>query len=266
MNTLAANNVSISRNGRPILRGATVSLTSGQLLSIVGPNGSGKSTLLRALAGLWHANEGEVLLNSQPIQNLSRKDVAQQIAFVPQDPMMDFSFTVTEIVAMGRYAHRGRFSRETANDRHAVESALERCDVVDLRNRLVTTLSGGERQRVLIARGLAVHPHFILLDEPTANLDVEHGLEVLELCSVLAKDGAAVAFATHDLNAVVRYASSVVLIREGKLMDVGNREQVLSRKNVEEVFRVRAELVATDQGHPVYVFHRRTENETGQPL
>lgn len=266
MNTLAANNVSISRNGRPILRGATVSLTSGQLLSIVGPNGSGKSTLLRTLAGLWLASEGDVLLNSRPIQSFSRKDIAKRIAFVPQDPMMDFSFTVAEIVGMGRYAHRGRFSRETADDRHAVESALERCDVANLRNRLVTTLSGGERQRVLIARGLAVHPDFILLDEPTANLDVEHGLEVLELCSALAKDGTAVAFATHDLNAVARYASFVVLVQSGRLIDVGEREKVLSRENVEEVFRVRTELVATDQGHPVYVFHRRTENQTGRQL
>lgn len=260
MNTLATKDASISRNGRHILRGATVSLSSGQLLSIVGPNGSGKSTLLRTLAGLWQASEGEVLLNSQPLNNFSRKEIAKRIAFVPQDPAMDFSFTVTEIVAMGRHPHRGRFSRETTNDRKAVENALERCDVVHLKDRAVTTLSGGERQRVLIARGLAVDPDFILLDEPTANLDVEHGLEVLELCSTLAKDGKAVAFATHDLNAVARYSTSVVLVQGGKLIDVGEREQVLSRENVEEVFRVRAELVATDQGHPVYVFHRRTEN------
>lgn len=260
MNTLATDNASISRNGRCILRSATVSLSSGQLLSIVGPNGSGKSTLLRTLAGLWHASEGEVLLNAQPLKTFSRKDVAKRIAFVPQEALMDFSFTVAEIVAMGRHPHRGRFSRESAIDREAVENALERCDVVHLRHRLVTTLSGGERQRVVIARGLAVDPEFILLDEPTANLDVEHGLEILELCSALAKDGKAVAFATHDLNAVARYASSVVLVQSGKLIDAGDREQVLSRKNVEEVFRVRAELVATDQGHPVYVFHRRTEN------
>lgn len=257
MNTLTANNATIIRNGRQILRDATVSLSSGQLLSIVGPNGSGKSTLLRTLAGLWHASAGDVLLNARSIGDYSRKDVAQRIAFVPQDPMMDFSFTVAEIVAMGRYPHRGRFSRESAADHSAIESALNRCDVAHLRNRPVTTLSGGERQRVLIARGLAVDPDFILLDEPTANLDVEHALEVLELCSTLASDGKAVAFATHDLNAVARYANSVVLVQGGKLIDAGNREQVLSRENVEEVFRVRAELISTDQGHPVYVFHRR---------
>lgn len=260
MNTLATKNASILRNGRCILRAATVSLTSGQLLSIVGPNGSGKSTLLRTLAGLWQAGEGEVLLNGQPIKTFSRRDVAKRIAFVPQEALMDFSFTVAEIVAMGRHPHRGRFSRESSSDREAVEDALERCDIAHLRDRLVTTLSGGERQRVVIARGLAVDPDFILLDEPTANLDVEHGLEILELCSALAKDGKAVAFATHDLNAVARYASSVVLVQGGELVDVGDREQVLSRKNVEEVFRVRAELVSTDQGHPVYVFHRRMES------
>jgi iron complex transport system ATP-binding protein len=257
MNTLATKNASISRNGRCILRDATVSLSSGQLLSIVGPNGSGKSTLLRTLAGLWQASEGEVLLNGQPLKAFSRKEAAKRIAFVPQEALMDFSFTVAEIVAMGRHPHRGRFSRENASDHDAVENALKRCDVVHLRHRLVTTLSGGERQRVVIARGLAVDPEFILLDEPTANLDVEHGLEILELCRALANDGKAVAFATHDLNAVARYARSVVLVQGGKLIDVGDREQVLSRKNVEEVFRVRAEMVATDEGHPVYVFHRR---------
>jgi iron complex transport system ATP-binding protein len=106
MNTLATTNASITRNGRHILHGATVTLTSGQLLSIVGPNGSGKSTLLRTLAGLWHASEGEVLLNSQPLADFSRKEIAKRIAFVPQDPAMDFSFSVTEIVAMGRHPHR----------------------------------------------------------------------------------------------------------------------------------------------------------------
>jgi iron complex transport system ATP-binding protein len=265
MNTLATKEASITRNGRCILRNATVALASGQLLAIVGPNGSGKSTLLRTLAGLWQASGGQVFLNSQPINTFSRKDIARRIAFVPQEPMMDFSFTVGEIVAMGRHPHRGRFSRETTRDRDAVENAMQRCDVVPLRNRLVTTLSGGERQRVLIARGLAVDPDFILLDEPTANLDVEHALEVLELCSALAKDGKAVAFATHDLNAVARYASAVVLVQSGKLIDVGDREQVLSRQNVEDVFRVRAELVSTDQGHPVYVFHRRMENPQQRP-
>ncbi len=231
---------------------------------MVGPNGGGKSTLLRALAGIWPVAAGAVWLDGKPITQVSAQGGrAPHRAMFRRSSALDFAFTVEQIVAMGRYPHRGRFSRETEQDRRAIELSLERCDIVHLRRRPVNTLSGGEHQRVLIARSLAVEPQFILLDEPTANLDVEHSLEILELCRVLARGGQSVVLATHDLNAVARYASSVVLIQAGHLTDCGSDQQILDPRSLEKVFGIRAELLSTTDGQPVYVFHRGA-NELGK--
>lgn len=257
MSVLEAREASVSRGPRLILKQASLSLGQGELVALVGPNGSGKSTLLRALAGLWASSpRGAVLLDGRPIAGIPRREIARRIAFVSQDAAIDFAFTVEEIVRMGRYPHRGRFTRESGADRDAVRLAIARCDIGHLAAREANTLSGGERQRVLIARSLAANPEFILLDEPTSNLDVEHSLDVLDLCRALAADGHVIVLATHDLNAVVRYASKVVLIHEGQIVASGSRDDVLSERALEQVFHVRADAVSDGDGQPVYVFHR----------
>lgn len=259
MTILEARKASIERGGRQILTEASLWVAPGELKAIVGPNGGGKSTLLRVLAGLWTPSSGGVLLDGYPLASRPRNEIARAISYVPQNERISFEFTVEDVVAMGRYPHRGRFSRESANDRRIVAAAMDRCDVARLRDRAASTLSGGEHQRVLIARSLAVESQFILLDEPTANLDLEHSLDVLELCRQLAKEGKAVLLATHDLNAVARYASEVVLIDGGRIVGSGEREQVLSPENLEQTFGVQTELLASRDGHPVYVFHQRKD-------
>jgi iron complex transport system ATP-binding protein len=259
MKSLRINELVVQRGGRAILNGISLCLEPGELLAIVGPNGSGKSSLLRALAGLWQPSAGEVLLDQKSLTRYSRRELARHISFVPQDTRIGFAFTVEELVSMGRYPHRGRFAREDARDRAAVQSAMSRCDVLYLASRYANSLSDGERQRVWIARTLAVDPDFILLDEPTSNLDVEHSLAVLELCSALAKSGKAVAVTTHDLNAVARYATVVVLLHEGKLVAHGRGEQVLTPAALESVFGVSTELLSSRTGQPVYLFHRREQ-------
>jgi iron complex transport system ATP-binding protein len=256
MSSLEAKGIAVQREGRRILNDVSWQLAPGQLQAVVGPNGSGKSTLLRAMSGLWPVSEGSILLDGQPLGRLARRAISRRISFVPQETRMDFAFTVQEIVAMGRHPHRGRFARETANDHQAVDTALERCDITHLSERLVNTLSGGERQRVLIARSLAVEPEFILLDEPTASLDVEHTLEILDLCRALAEAGHCVVLATHDLNAVARYAANVALVNGGKLVDSGGRDHVLTPERLQQVFGIRAEVLSTSDGQPAYVFHR----------
>ena len=170
---------------------------------------------------------------------------------------MGFAFTVEEIVAMGRHPRRGRFDRATSDDRRAIEAAMESCDIVNLRDRFVTTLSGGERQRVAIARSLAVEPEFILLDEPTASLDVQHSLQVLELCRTLANAGKSIVLASHDLNAVARFTTQVALIESGRIAYVGDWDGVLTSNVLEKVFGVDAELLLSVGGYPVYVFHKK---------
>ena len=227
------------------------------MLALIGPNGSGKSTLLRLLAGLWRPDEGEALLDGHAIHSRPRKQVARRIAFVPQDSHIDFAFTVREILAMGRYAHRGRFAPQTATDRAAMRSAAAHCDIANLMDRLVNTLSGGERQRVLVARSLVAEPEFILLDEPTANLDIHHALDVLHLCQALAAQGKTTVVATHDFNLVTRYATRLVLLNAGNLVAEGPRDVVLRPEIIQDVFHVDVELASTRAGEPAYVFHQR---------
>ncbi len=253
---LEAAGISVDRGGRRILNSASLKLEPGKFTAIIGPNGSGKSTLLRALAGLWPVSGGRVLLDNRPLRQLSRREIARHVAFVPQDTRIDFAFTVAELVSMGRHSHRGRFSSETAADRRAVDAALERCDVAHLRDRAANELSGGERQRVLLARSLAAQPDIVLLDEPTASLDIEHALDILELCRELARDGHAVGVALHDLNAVVRYADVVCLIDAGRVAGVGAVPEVLQPEAIRRVFGVEATPVAGADGVHHFVFER----------
>ena len=256
MNELAAENVSLQRGHRKILDQISVRVEPGIFLSIVGPNGSGKSSLLRALAGLWPLSNGAVRIGTKPLGDFTRRELAQVISFVPQDTRMDFSFTVAEVVAMGRHPHRGRFAGTSAADRMAVEVSLAQCDIVHLRHRTVNTLSGGERQRVAIARSLAVEPQIILLDEPTASLDVEHSLEILDLCQTLARSGKAVALAPHDLNAAARFTDRIALLESGRIAWSGEPHALLASNVIELVFGVEAELLRGADGQPVYVFRR----------
>jgi iron complex transport system ATP-binding protein len=253
---LEADGISVERGGRRIIDRISLRIAPGAFLSIVGPNGSGKSSLLKALSGLWPLAGGGVRLGGRSLDQFGRRELAQNIAFVPQDTRMDFAFTVAEVTAMGRHPHRGRFERAGMADRQAVEDALERCDIAHLRDRFVTTLSGGERQRVAIARSLAVQPHIILLDEPTASLDVQHSLEILELCRTLADCGKSVVLATHDLNAVARFTNRVVFLEAGRVAYAGDPAGALRSDMLERVFGVRAELLQSASGQPVYVFHR----------
>lgn len=261
--TLELRDAGIKLDERWLVRGASLSLRPGRLTALVGPNGSGKTTLLRLLGGLWQPTEGNALLDGRDLQTVRRREVARRVAFTPQDTHLAFAFTVREVVTMGRHPHLGRFEREGEHDRRAVESAISRADVAHLTGRLITELSGGERQRVLIARSLATEADTILLDEPTANLDIAHALDVLDLCRKLVDEGKAVALAIHDLNLAARYATEVVLVNEGAVMTVGTPEEVLSDLSIRDVFGVRTERAVGPDGGTVFLFHRLRDEAGG---
>ncbi|MEJ7617964.1 MAG: ABC transporter ATP-binding protein [Pyrinomonadaceae bacterium] len=172
MSSLALHDAGVKIEDRWLARHATLELHPRQLTVLIGPNGSGKTTLLRLLAGLWHPTEGRGTLDGADLRSLGRRFVAQRVSFVPQDTHLAFDFTVRETIAMGRHPYLGRFEREGTDDREAISEAMTRADVAHLAKRVVTELSGGERQRVVIARSLATRARVILLDEPTANLDI----------------------------------------------------------------------------------------------
>jgi iron complex transport system ATP-binding protein len=253
---LSAAGLAFRRSSRSILSDISVDVAPGKVLALVGPNGSGKSTLLRCLAGLWKPSEGRVLIGGRNLDDLPRAEIARCITYVPQETRLEFEFTVREIVLMGRYAHRGRFDRESTTDRAAAEEALRRADVAHLSERSITQLSGGEKQRVLIARSLATRARILLLDEPTANLDIDHTLDVLELCRSLADEGHGIAIATHDLNAVSRFADEVGMIDSGRMIAMGRPSEVFTGENLKTAFRVRCETLTATDGRPILLFHR----------
>jgi iron complex transport system ATP-binding protein len=193
---------------------------------------------------------------------MRRALLARRISLVPQETRIDFDYTVEEIVATGRYPHRGRFTRETASDRQMVAEAMDRCDVARLRHRIITTLSGGERQRVLIARSLATSADYLLLDEPTCSLDVEHAIEILDLCRSLTVAGRAVVLASHDLSAAAGRATSVAVVKHGRLVASGAREHILTAELIDEVFHVDAECLRSSRGVPVFALSRKTRSRS----
>ncbi|MDM8559361.1 ABC transporter ATP-binding protein [Candidatus Parabeggiatoa sp. HSG14] len=254
MNTLALDNAGIEIESNWLIRNASLTLSPGQLTAFIGPNGAGKTTLLRLLAGLWQPTEGIVTLDKRELFQFQRRELAQNITFAPQNTLMDFAFTVKNIVMMGRNPHLGRFQHETEYDYHCVKAAMIKTDVLHLANRFVTELSGGERQRVVIARSLATEANIILLDEPTASLDVAHAIEVFDLLSELSKENKTVAFSIHDINTAVRYAHQIVLVHTGHIFDCGLPEKVLTNEAINTVFGVHTEKVTASTGETIFFF------------
>lgn len=212
----------------------------GELIGLVGANGAGKTTLLKALSGLLRRAGGTVVLEGRDLDGMSPGEVARVVAHLPQFAPYTFGFTALEVVLMGRYPHMGRFQVEGERDRRIAREAMRVTETESFAGRAVTTLSGGERQRVLIARALAQEPRILLLDEPTANLDLQHQLKVLEMVKEMVTGGLTAVAAIHDLALAARYCDRLVLLKEGRLQAEGRPEEVLTSANLEAAFGVRA--------------------------
>jgi len=236
-----AQNVSFGYRGaerRPALQGVDLTISAGELVSLVGPNGSGKTTLLRIMLGVLRPTAGRMLTFGQAAESWKRRDLARLIGVVSQREEPAFPLRVRQAVMFGRYARMGVLGAPGANDLEAVERSLERCDVSRLSQRWVGTLSGGEWQRVRIARALAQEPRVLALDEATANLDVRHEMEVFELISQLVRSsGLTGVLVTHHVNLAARYADRLVVMDRGHARAVGPPNEVLTRDVLEEVFQ-----------------------------
>jgi len=224
------------RSGRFSLRDVSLDVPAGAVTGIIGPNGSGKSTLLRLMCGLLRPESGQVLLDGSPLGGLGRRERARKVAFLPQSSDTSFRFTARQVVAMGRYPYLGPFGFLSRRDIEAVEAALAAADVAALAGRCFSTLSGGERQRVLLAGILAQEPKVMLLDEPTAALDIHHAVELLGLLRGLSRAGIGVVTVTHDLNDAGRFCDRLVLLSDGAVARSGAPEEVMDAVLLSEVY------------------------------
>jgi ABC-type cobalamin/Fe3+-siderophores transport system ATPase subunit len=223
---------------RPALDGVDLAVPRGALYAVIGPNGSGKSTLLRLLLGVLRADAGAVGYDGRAIGEWSRRELARRVGVVPQVEELAFPLSVRELVAMGRYPYLGPWRHTGPTDREAVEEAMARCDVLDMADRPVDSLSGGERQRARLARALAQRPDTLVLDEPSAALDIRHEMEIFERLRRLADDaGVTVLLVTHHLNLAARYAPRLLLLDRGRLAAEGTPDDVLTEANVRRVYR-----------------------------
>lgn len=228
-----------------VLDGLTFEVRAGEILGVLGPNGSGKSSLLKILARVQRQQQGGLRLFDGELEAMSQRDVARAVALVPQESHIIFPYSITEVVLMGRFPHhRGTVLRglgwEGPDDIRVAEEAMRETDVLHLAQRSVTDVSGGERQRAVIARALAQEPRVLLLDEPTAFLDLHHQLEICAILRRLNEErGLTVVLASHDLNLASQYCDRLMLLQEGRLVRLGPPESVIRPEVLEEVYRCR---------------------------
>jgi len=247
---LEAREISVNYGEREAVKGVSLSAVPGEVLVIIGPNGAGKSTLMRALNGALVPARGEILLDGKPLRALARRAVSRRIAVVAQEAELRFPVTVLEFVLGGRYAwsSTGAWGWETERDLEITREALRETGLEDFSGRLMNELSGGERQRAVLARALATEAAILLLDEPTANLDLAHQATVLRLVrSHCDKRGAAAVVVTHDINLAAEFADRALLLKRGQTLAAGSPQEVLTPGILRELFEIEVLVDA----HPI---------------
>jgi cobalamin transport system ATP-binding protein len=246
VNAIGLERITVQLGGRAVVDDVTAVVERGEWVALIGPNGAGKTTLLRAIAGLL-SHEGSVSLFGREAAGLDRRERAQLLAVVPQTPETPPWLTVAEYVLMGRTPHLGRLAREGAADREAAWRALDRLELEALAERPLGTLSGGERQRAVVARALAQEASIVLLDEPTAALDIGHQQQALELLDGLREHrGLTLVAAMHDLTLAAQYADRVLLLSEGRIVADGTPADVLTEDALAEHYGATVRVVTVD--------------------
>jgi iron complex transport system ATP-binding protein len=232
---LELDRVSIAYDGRVVVKDITLGAAPGDLIGLIGPNGSGKTSLIRAISRVVPTAAGRIFLEGREVARLSRPELARLVAVVPQNPHLPETFTALEIVLMGRNPHLGLLRYEGQQDYARCRWAMEVTYCWHLARRYMGEVSGGERQRVVIARALAQEPRVLLLDEPTANLDINHQIEMMELIRDLRQE-LLVVMAIHDLNLAAQYCDRLVMLNGGTVFTQGPPTQVITSENIRAVY------------------------------
>jgi len=244
-----AHNLTFGYRERTVLSGVSFSVAAGEMVGVLGPNGSGKTTLLKILSGVL-TGSGDLRINGRTLRSYTRRDLSRLFSVVPQENPITFPYTVAEIVLMGRASHHNPLAFESGRDREVARRSMELTDILPLADRYLHELSGGEKQRVIIARALAQEPEILLLDEPSAFLDLKHQVQILDLLRRLNRERAlTIVAALHDLNLAALYFPRLMMLREGKIYRDGTPGEVLTEKTIEEIYGVRVR-VETEGARP----------------
>jgi iron complex transport system ATP-binding protein len=237
---LAAQGLNVKLAGRVVLTDISLALSPGHLVALVGPNGAGKTTLLRALAGLV-PSDGTIEVGGEALASLALRERARRFAYLPQGHIVHWPLPARDIVALGRYPHGATDpARLSPKDSDAVQRAMRAADVTEFSDRRVTELSGGEQSRVALARVLAVEASVILADEPTSSLDPRHQIDVMKTLRAAADQDTLVIVVTHDLGLAARFADTILVLSDGRLVSQGAPAEALSEQVMADVFRIRA--------------------------
>ncbi|MEU2302478.1 ABC transporter ATP-binding protein [Streptomyces antibioticus] len=255
VNRLSAENVTLAYDQRVIAEQLSVEIPDHSFTVIVGPNACGKSTLLRALSRMLKPSRGRVLLDGQVIQSMPAKKVARTLGLLPQSSVAPDGITVADLVGRGRYPHQGILRQWSAEDERVVQESMARTGVAELGDRYVDELSGGQRQRVWIAMALAQQTPLLLLDEPTTYLDIQHQIDVLDLCAELHEEhGRTLVAVLHDLNHAARYATHLIALKGGEVIAQGAPNGIVTAELVEQVFGLRCQVIEDPEtGTPLVV-------------
>ncbi len=245
---LSAISLDLAYSSKPVLHGVDLSLARGELLGLIGPNGSGKTTLIRCLSGVLKPTIGSVTLAGKNLDEYSDQERARQIAVVPQSAQLPPAFTVFECISLGRTPHLSWLGRLGTRDLKIVQRAMRSCEIEPLNDRRISELSGGEQQRVLLARALSQDCPVLLLDEPTAHLDLHHQVALLNLVRQMAKEqNLAILIAIHDLNLASLYADRLVLLIEGRVRASGTPSEVLTTETLQNAYQIPLQVHANPQ-------------------
>lgn len=249
MKCITVDNLTFAYDDRVIFNDLSVSFPQGGFCSILGPNGSGKTTLLKCIVGLLQPSGGTIMLEGKPMSEYKMMDLARKIAYVPQYQDIVFDISVFDYVMLGRNPYQTPWEMQRAEDKEIVEAMLQKCNVWYYRDTLIQSLSGGERQRVMIARAMAQQTGIMLLDEPLSNIDVTHKFEIMDILQQLNEErNVTVLIILHDLPIAKAYSKEILLLKEGKMLQYGDKNAVLTEENIRSCFDLTERYAVSEEG------------------